>query len=108
MMDCVLPSRNARNGCLFTSQGRVIIKQARYKDDGGPLDPACGCYTCKNFSRAYLRHLFQAGELLFSTLATVHNLKHYLDRMREIRHCIMIGTYSGYVESVRSAPVQEE
>jgi queuine tRNA-ribosyltransferase len=108
MMDCVLPSRNARNGCLFTSQGRVVIKQARYKDDAAPVDPACGCYTCRTFSRAYLRHLFQAGEMLFATLATIHNLKHYLDRMRQIRHCIMIGTYSGYLESVRSAPAQEE
>ncbi len=108
MMDCVLPSRNARNGCLFTSQGRVVIKQARYKDDGGPLDPACGCYTCRTFSRAYLRHLFQAGEMLFSTLGTIHNLKHYLDRMRQIRHCIMIGTYSEWLESVRSAPLQQE
>ena len=108
MMDCVLPSRNARNGCLFTSQGRVVIKQARYKDDAGPLDPACGCYTCRTFSRAYLRHLFQAGEMLFSTLATIHNLKHYLDRMRQIRHCIMIGTYSEWLESVRSAPLQQE
>jgi queuine tRNA-ribosyltransferase len=108
MMDCVLPSRNARNGCLFTSGGRVIIKQARYKEDKGPLDEVCGCYTCRNFSRAYLRHLFQAGEMLFSTLATIHNLKHYLDRMREIRQCIIIGTYPGYLESVRSAPVPEE
>jgi queuine tRNA-ribosyltransferase len=108
MMDCVLPSRNARNGCLFTSQGRVVIKQARYKDDAGPLDPACGCYTCRTFSRAYLRHLFQAGEMLFSTLGTIHNLKHYLDRMRQIRHCIMIGTYSEWLESVRSAPLQQE
>jgi queuine tRNA-ribosyltransferase len=82
MMDCVLPSRNARNGCLFTSQGRVIIKQARYKEDPGPLDAACGCYTCRNFSRAYLRHLFQAGEILFASLATLHNLHHYLDIMR--------------------------
>ena len=70
MMDCVLPSRNARNGCLFTSAGRVVIKQARYQDDPGPLDPDCHCYTCRTFSRAYLRHLFQAGEILFSTLAT--------------------------------------
>jgi len=108
MMDCVLPSRNARNGCLFTSQGRVVIKQARYKDDAGPVDAACGCYTCRTFSRAYLRHLFQAGEMLFSTLATLHNLKHYLDRMRQIRHCIMRGTYSDWLESVRSAPVPEE
>jgi queuine tRNA-ribosyltransferase len=108
MMDCVLPSRNARNGCLFTSEGRVVIKQARYKDDPAPLDPACACYTCRTFSRAYLRHLFQAGEMLFSLLATVHNLRHYLDRMRQIRHCIMIGTYSEWLESVRSAPVRQE
>ena len=108
MMDCVLPSRNARNGCLFTSQGRVVIKQARYKDDPAPLDPACGCYTCRTFSRAYLRHLFQASEMLFSTLATIHNLKHYLDTMRQIRHCIMIGTYSGWLESVRAAPARQE
>ncbi len=109
MMDCVLPSRNARNGCLFTSQGRVDHQagalQGRWRE---PVDAACGCYTCRNFSRAYLRHLFQAGEMLFATLATIHNLKHYLDMMRQIRHCIMIGTYSGWLESVRSAPVQEE
>ncbi len=108
MMDCVLPSRNARNGCLFTSQGRVIIKQARYKDDPDAVDPACRCYTCRTFSRAYLRHLFQSGEMLFSTLATVHNLMHYLDRMRQIRHCIKIGTYSEWLDSVRSAPVEPE
>jgi queuine tRNA-ribosyltransferase len=108
MMDCVMPSRNARNGCLFTSEGRLVIKQARYKDDAAPLDPACACYTCRTFSRAYLRHLFQAGEMLFSTLATIHNLRHYLDRMRQIRHCIMIGTYSEWLESVRSASVRQE
>jgi queuine tRNA-ribosyltransferase len=108
MMDFVLPSRNARNGCLFTSEGRVIIKQARYKDDPGPLDPACGCYTCRNFSRAYLRHLSQAGEMLFSTLGTLHNLRHYLDILRRIRHSILIGTYPEYLESVRSVPVPEE
>ena len=67
MMDCVLPSRNARNGYLFTSQGKVVIKQARYMEDEQPLDPECGCYTCKTFSRAYLRHLFMSGEILFST-----------------------------------------
>ncbi len=108
MMDCVMPSRNARNGCLFTSEGRVVIKHARYKDDAAPLDPACACYTCRTFSRAYLRHLFQAGEMLFSTLGTIHNLKHYLDTMRQIRHCIMIGTYSEWLESVRAAPVRQE
>ena len=70
MMDCVLPSRNARNGYLFTSQGRVIIKHAQYKDDAGPSIRSCSCYTCRNYSRAYLRHLFQAGEILYSALAT--------------------------------------
>jgi queuine tRNA-ribosyltransferase len=108
MMDCVMPSRNARNGCLFTSAGRVVIKQARYKTDPAPLDEACSCYTCRNFSRAYLRHLFQSGEILFSTLGTIHNLRHYLDTMRTIRHCIIEGTYSDYLERIRSVPVPEE
>ncbi len=105
MMDCVLPSRNARNGCLFTSEGRVLIKQARYRDDPGPLDPNCGCYTCQTHSRAYLRHLFQAGEILFSTLATLHNLKHYLDRMRQIRHAILLGTFREHLDSLRRQAV---
>lgn len=102
MMDCVLPSRNARNGCLFTSTGRVLIKQARYREDPGPVDPTCACYTCRTHSRAYLRHLFQAGEMLFSTLATLHNLTHYLDRMRQIRLAILGGTFSAYLANVRS------
>jgi queuine tRNA-ribosyltransferase len=100
MMDCVLPSRNARNGYLFTSEGRVIIKQARYRDDPAPLDPACECYTCRTYSRAYLRHLFQAGEMLFSTLATLHNLKHYLDTMRRIRQSILLGTFPALVDEL--------
>ncbi len=107
MMDCVLPSRNARNGCLFTSEGRVIIKQAKYRDDPRPLDPACGCYTCQGFSRAYLRHLFQSGEILFATLATLHNLRRYLDIMGRIRHSILLGTLPEYLESVRSVPVPD-
>jgi len=93
MMDCVMPSRNARNGCLFTSQGRVIIKQARYKDDPAPLDERCYCYTCRNFSRAYLRHLFLAGEMLYATLGTLHNLRRYLDIMRDLRQSILFGTF---------------
>ncbi len=105
MMDCVLPSRNARNGCLFTSEGKVLIKQARYRDDAAPLDPHCGCYTCQTYSRAYLRHLFQAGEMLFSTLATLHNLKHYLDRMRQIRHAILLGTFREHLDSLRRQAV---
>jgi queuine tRNA-ribosyltransferase len=105
MMDCVLPSRNARNGCLFTSSGKVIIKHAQYKEDPSPLDAKCPCYTCRNFSRAYLRHLYQAGEILFSTLATIHNLQRYLDIMREIRQAILLGTFPRYLYAVRSVPV---
>ncbi len=108
MMDCVLPSRNARNGCLFTSEGRVRIKQARFRDDPGPPDPKCSCYTCTSFSRAYLRHLFQAGEILYATLATLHNVKRYLDIMREIRHAILSGGYPEYLRTVRSVPVEIE
>ena len=93
MMDCVLPSRNARNGYLFTSQGKVVIKQAQYQDDASPVDPACRCYTCSTYSRAYLRHLFQAGEILFSTLATLHNVRFYLDIMRRIRQSILLGNF---------------
>jgi queuine tRNA-ribosyltransferase len=103
MMDCVLPSRNARNGCLFTSRGRVIIKHARYKDDAGALDENCHCYTCTRYSRAYLRHLFQSGELLYAVLATHHNLQRYLDIMREIRQAILSDSYPAYLRTVRLA-----
>jgi queuine tRNA-ribosyltransferase len=106
MMDCVLPSRNARNGYLFTSQGRVIIKHTRYKDDAGPLDPACSCYTCRTYSRAYLRHLFQAGEILYASLATRHNLQRYLDIMRRMRHAILLGEFPAYLDSARTAEAQ--
>jgi queuine tRNA-ribosyltransferase len=101
MMDCVLPTRNARNGCLFTSEGRVIIKHARYKEDLNPLDPNCGCTTCRNYSRAYLRHLFQAGEILYSTLASIHNVRRYLDIMAQIRHSIRLGRFPEYLRSVQ-------
>ena len=104
MMDCVLPTRNARNGCLFTSEGRVIIKHTRYRDDPRPLDPRCGCYTCTEYSRAYLRHLFQAKEILYAVLATRHNIRRYLDIMREIRHAIISGTFLDYLRCVHSAP----
>jgi queuine tRNA-ribosyltransferase len=105
MMDCVLPSRNARNGCLFTSQGRVIIKHARYKEDEGPLDPHCACYTCKTYSRAYLRHLFLSGEILYASLATRHNICRYLDIMREIRQAIISNSLPEYLRCARSAAV---
>src|SRR5215469_7151309 len=108
MMDCVLPSRNARNGFLFTSEGRVIIKHARYRDDERPIDPACQCYTCKNYSRAYLRHLFQSAEILYSMLATRHNLRRYLDIMREIRDAIISDSFQDYLRCARSAQVAAE
>lgn len=102
MMDCVMPTRNARNGNLFTSGGRVVIKHAQYREDPAPLDPECGCYTCRNFSRAYLRHLFQAGEILFSTLASLHNLQHYLDIMRRMRNAIVSGKFPEYLAAQRA------
>ena len=105
MMDCVLPSRNARNGYLFTSEGRVIIKHAQYKDDPRPIDPACSCYTCSRYSRAYLRHLFMSGEILYAMLATRHNVRRYLDIMRSIRQAIISNSYPEYLRSVRSASV---
>jgi queuine tRNA-ribosyltransferase len=106
MMDCVLPSRNARNGYLFTTFGRVVIKQAQYKEDARPVDDACNCYTCRNFSRAYLRHLFLAGEMSFSTLATLHNLQRYLDIMREMRQAILFGKVPEYLAAVRQNQVE--
>ena len=108
MMDCVLPSRNARNGCLFTSQGKLSIKQAQYKDDPRSIDEACPCYACRTFSRAYLRHLFLAGEMLFATLATLHNLQRYCDVMRGIRRSILAGEFPAYLSAVRSRAFQEE
>ncbi len=104
MMDCVLPTRNARNGCLFTSEGRVVIKHARYRDDPRPIDENCPCYTCRTYSRAYLRHLFQAQEILFASLATRHNIQRYLDIMREIRHAIQLGTFPEYLRATRQTP----
>jgi queuine tRNA-ribosyltransferase len=101
MFDCVMPTRNARNGCLFTSSGKLIIKQAQYRDDPRPPDEACRCYTCRTFSRAYLRHLFRAGEMLFSTLASIHNLAHYLDIMRRMREAIMLGTFPEFLTETR-------
>jgi len=108
MMDCVMPTRNARNGCLFTTQGKVLIKQARYRDDPRPLDENCVCYTCRTFSRAYLRHLFTAGEILFSTLATLHNLAHYLDIMRQMRKAILFGSFPEFLRAIRSRPAVAE
>ncbi|HYJ94063.1 MAG TPA: tRNA guanosine(34) transglycosylase Tgt, partial [Vicinamibacterales bacterium] len=96
MFDCVLPTRNARNGQLFTGQGRLNIRNARYADDDGPPDPECGCYTCRRHSRAYLRHLHLSGEMTAAALNTLHNLTFYLDTMRRIREAIAFGTFDTF------------
>ena len=101
MFDCVMPTRNARNGCLFTSVGVVSIKQARYKLDEEPLDKDCSCYTCQNFSKAYLRHLFKAGELSAYRLFTLHNLTFYLKFMEQIREAIELGTFQDFLAKQR-------
>jgi queuine tRNA-ribosyltransferase len=104
MMDCVLPTRAARHGLLFTSEGRVSIKQARYAQDAGPLDPNCGCRVCRRYSRAYLRHLYASNELLAQVLNTIHNLSFYLDTMRRVRHSSSLGEECGFLSSVWSRP----
>jgi queuine tRNA-ribosyltransferase len=96
LFDCVLPTRNARNGQLFTSEGRLNIKNARFAEDDRPPDPACGCYTCRTCSRAYLRHLYMAGEINSATLNTLHNLNFYLDTLRRIRDAIVFGRFESF------------
>jgi queuine tRNA-ribosyltransferase len=96
MFDCVMPTRNARNGQLFTSDGRINIKNAKYAEDDRPLDPRCGCYTCRTHSRAYLRHLHMAGEMTAGALNTLHNLSFYLDTMKAIRNAIAFRTFSSF------------
>ncbi len=93
MFDCVMPTRVARNGTLFTWQGKLSLKRAEFKLDSGPLDPECDCYTCKNFSRAYLRHLFLSGEILGARLNTIHNIRFYMSLMEKIRASIADGTW---------------
>jgi queuine tRNA-ribosyltransferase len=104
MMDCVLPTRAARHGLLFTSEGKVSIKQARYAGDEAPLDPNCACRVCSRYSRAYLRHLYASNEVLAQVLNTVHNLSFYLDTMRAVRHSIGLGAQPRFDSEVWSRP----
>jgi queuine tRNA-ribosyltransferase len=104
MMDCVLPTRAARHGLLFTSEGKVSIKQARYAQDQGPLDANCACRVCRRYSRAYLRHLYASNEVLAQVLNTVHNLSFYLDTMRRVRHSIQLGEASRFLADIWSRP----
>ena len=102
MMDCVLPTRAARHACLYTSEGKVLIKNARYAQDQRPVDPACTCSVCQRYTRAYLRHLFAAGELTAAILATHHNIHFYLDLMRQIREAIEFGNLAKFSSEVQA------
>ena len=104
MFDCVMPTRHARNGHLFTSQGVINIRNAAWQKDTGPVDPACSCDTCRRYSRAYLRHLDRCNEILGVRLATLHNLHFYLDLMRRIRAAIAAGTFAALAREVLAAP----
>jgi queuine tRNA-ribosyltransferase len=96
LFDCVLPTRNARNGTLFTSSGKLSIKQAQHAEDGRPVDDQCGCYTCRHYSRAYLRHLYLAKEILSSRLNTIHNLYYYMEFVAKIRKVIGEGRFLNF------------
>lgn len=103
MFDCVMPTRHARNGHLFTSEGTINIRNARHRDDLGPLDPECHCYTCQNYSRSYLRHLEKCGEMLGPRLGTIHNLHYYQQLMASLREAISAGTLPDKVAEVKAA-----
>jgi queuine tRNA-ribosyltransferase len=102
MMDCVLPTRAARHACLYTSEGRVLIKNARYAQDQQPIDPECSCAVCRRYTRAYLRHLFAAREITAAILATHHNVHFYLDMMRQIREAIEFGNLAKFSSAMRA------
>jgi queuine tRNA-ribosyltransferase len=102
MMDCVLPTRAARHACLYTSEGRVLIRNARYAEDQGPIDPGCSCKVCRRYTRAYVRHLFAAGEITAAILATHHNVHFYLDIMRQIREAIGFGNLAKFSSAMRA------
>jgi queuine tRNA-ribosyltransferase len=102
MFDCVMPTRNARNGHLFTRFGDLRIRNSRFKDDLRPLDASCGCYTCQHFSRAYLHHLDRVNEILGARLATTHNLHYYLDLMRQARAALEDGNFAAFVAQTRA------
>jgi queuine tRNA-ribosyltransferase len=103
LFDCVMPTRNARNGTLFTSLGRVNIKQNRFREDAAPLDPECPCETCTRYSRAYLRHLFLSGEILGSRLNTIHNVTYYQRLMARIREAIAAGRFAAFAQAFLSS-----
>jgi len=107
LFDCVIPTRNARNGTLFVSQGKLIIKNARYAKDETPPDPECDCYTCQNFSRAYLRHLYVSGEILSAVLNTIHNLRYYTRVMHRLRESIESGNFDEVLSELEAKQAEE-
>lgn len=104
LFDCVLPTRNARNGTLFTGRGRIAIKNIKYAGDARPIDENCGCYTCRNFSRAYLRHLLVRQEITAAVLSTIHNLHYYLDIFRKIRQSILLNSFPSLLKRLMESP----
>lgn len=108
MFDCVMPTRNARNGSLFTSEGRISIKRTEFRSDEGPLDPDCLCYTCRNYSKAYLRHMFLTKEILSMRLNTIHNLYFYLNFFRNMRSAINEGRFEEFKKSHRGITWKEQ
>lgn len=104
MFDCVLPTRTARNGLLYTSQGKLVIRNAQYARDQGPVDPKCSCYTCRNFTRAYLRHLFAAKEILAMRLNTIHNVHYFVTLMAEVRRALDEGRFSAFAREFLASP----
>jgi queuine tRNA-ribosyltransferase len=102
MFDCVIPTRNGRNGTVYTADGRLVIKNADYRDDAEPIERDCHCYTCRHFSRAYLRHLFQCGEMLGPRLATLHNIHFFVNLMRQMRQAIINDDFGTWQERFRS------
>jgi queuine tRNA-ribosyltransferase len=108
MFDCVMPTRNARNGHLFVTQGIIRLRNSQYRDDTRPLDEACGCYTCRHFSRAYLRHLHTTNEILGARLNTLHNLYYYQFLMKELREAIRSGRVADYIDEFYARRAQVE
>ena len=106
MFDCVMPTRNARNGSVFTRAGKLVIKSARYAEDTGPLDPECSCMVCRRYTRAYIRHLFAVGEISACVLATYHNLWFYLDMMKRVRQAISFGGFGKFLAGYLAVPEQ--
>ena len=103
MFDCVIPTREGRNGALYTRRGRINIYNARFRDDAGPIDPSCSCYACRTFSRSYIRHLYRAGEILGPRMGTLHNIHFYVGLASEMEEAVMEGRFGAWRSSFLTA-----